>query len=211
MDLETILFLLSDLILILAGYLYGWKFLKKGNYLLGLEWWIVGFSASNLFVSALTGTKICYDISMFLDTFSRAFGFPVIGIIGTMAVTHRYRPSKLADILIFALSFVGAGFLMYQDFLQPPKPYFLLLASLVFAIFLAYFVVRLLRAGQRLNALNVLAILVTTMTIAVIDDFFTLPGDADKTIFYTIAMAVWAYLLVGHYYAYCALERAEKT
>jgi hypothetical protein len=212
LDLKTTLFLLSDLMLILSGYVYGWKFLQKRNYLLGFEWWIVGFSASNLFVFALTGTKLCYNISMFLDAFSRAFGFPVIAVVGTMVITHRYRPSTLTDVVIFGLSFAGAGVLMYVDAVQAAKPWFLLLMFAMFAVYLVYFGMRLLRVGERLNALNLLVVLLTCLAIAVLDDFYRLPGDdADKTLFFTIAMAVWAYAICGYYYAYCALERAEKT
>lgn len=210
MDLKTILFLTTDLMLILSGYIYGWKFLKKQNYLLGLEWWVVAFSASNLFVFGLTGAQFGYDTSMFLDSFSRAFGFPVIALIGTMVVTHRYRPSVLTDIVLFALSFAGAGVLMYVDAMQPIKPYFYVAASAVFTAYCLYLIARLLGGGERRNALNMMLVVATTVVIAIVDDFYTLPGDADKTIFYTIAMAVWSYLLIGYYYAYCALERTEK-
>jgi cation transport ATPase len=212
MELKIILFLLSDLILILSGYIYGWKFLRKRNYLLGLEWWIVGFSASNLFAFALIGAKVGYNISMFLDAFSRAFGFPVIAVVGTMAITHRFRPSTLADIVIFALSFAGAFVLMYVDAVQPSKPWFYLLMFAVFLVYAVNMIMRLLRAGERPNALNLLLVLVTSGAIAVMDDFYRLPGDdADKTLFFTIAMVVWAYLLIGYYYAYCASERAEHS
>jgi len=212
MDLKTILFLLSDLTLILSGYIYGWKFLKKRNYLLGLEWWIIGFSASNLFMFALTGARVGYDISMFLDAFSRAFGFPVIAVAGTMVVTHRYRPSIMLDIVLFALSFAGAYVLMYVDAVQPAKPWFFLLMFAIFQIYAVPLVPRLLRAGERRNAWNLALVLLTCGAIALMDDFYRLPGDdADKTIFFTIAMAVWAYLMIGYYYAYCALERAERS
>lgn len=211
MELKSILFLLSDLALILSGYIYGWKFLKKKNVLLGLEWWIIGFSASNLFIFALTGVKFCFNTSMLLDAFSRAFGFPVIAVIGTMVLTHRYRPSVLTEIVIFALSFVGALALMHVDFLQPIKPWFYLVMGALFSAFLVYFAIRLLAVGERRNAANLMLILLTTLIIAVMDDLVPLPGDdADRTLFFTIAMAVWSYLVCGYYYAYCALERAEK-
>lgn len=212
MEFKNILFLLSDLALILSGYIYGWKFLKKRNYLLGFEWWIIGFSASNLFVFALTGMKICFDTSMLLDAFSRAFGFPVIAVIGTLVVTHRYRPSASMDILVFALSFAGAFALMHVDVLQTVKPWFYLAMGGIFSTFLVYLVKRLLVIGERLNAINLLVVLVTTLAIAIMDDFYQIPGDDEgRTLFFTIAMAVWAYMVCGYYYAYCALERAEKS
>lgn len=211
MDLKTILFLLSDLALILTGYYYGWKFLKKRNQLLGLEWWIIGFSASNLFIFSLAGVQACFNISMFLDSFSRAFGFPVITVVGMLAVTHRYRPGTLTDVMLFALSFAGAAVLMYVPAVEPMRPWFYLVMAAVLTLYLLYFVARLFAAGERRNALNMLFILVTTGAIAVMDDFYQLPGDDDKTIFFTIAMAVWSYMVTGYYYAYCALERSDKS
>lgn len=211
MELKIILFLLSDLVLILSGYIYGWKFLKKQNYLLGLEWWIIAFSATNFLLYALTETILFYNTSMFLDAFSRAFGFPVIAVIGAMVITHHYRPSALTDIVIFGLSFAGTYILMYTDIVTQVKPWIYLVTSIGFSIFLFYFVSRLLRIGERLHALNLLIITAASLTIAVIYDFFSIPGDdADKTLFYTLALFTWAYLLIGFYHAYCALERSAN-
>lgn len=212
MDLKIMLFLLSDMALILSGYIYGWKFLKKQNYLLSFEWWIIAFSATNFLLYALTETMLFYNTSMFLDSFSRAFGFPVIATIGAMVITHHYRPSVLMDIVIFALSFAGTCVLMYADVVAPAKPWLYLVVGSGFSIFLAYFAIRLLGVGERLHALNMLVVMVTTLIIAIIYDFFSIPGDdADKTLFYTLALSTWAYLLFGFYHAYCALERAEKS
>lgn len=212
METKIILFLLADIALILSGYYYGWKFLRKRNYLLGFEWWIIAFSATNFFLFALTETMLCYNISMFLDSFSRAFGFPVIGTIGIMTITHQYSPSKQVDIGIFALSFAGTCILMYTDIATDIKPWLYLFSGTAFAFFLAYFTLRLIRAGETLNALNLAGVMATSLAIGIIYDFFKIPGDdADKTLFYTLALATWSYMLVGIYHAYCALERSEES
>lgn len=209
MELKILLLLLADLALILSGYIYGWKFLRKQNYLLGLEWWIIAFSATSFLLYALTETMLFYNTSMFLDAFSRAFGFPVIAILGAMALTHHYRPSTLMDTIIFGLSFAGTYVLMYTDIATEAKPWIYLVTSFGFSAFLLYFARRLLNAGEALQALNLLIVTATSLTIAIIYDFFSIPGDdADKTLFYTLALSTWAYLLIGLYYAYCALERS---
>lgn len=212
MEPKLMLFLLADLALMASGYFYGWKFLKKRNFLLGAEWWIIAISATSFFVYALTEMPPFYKFSIFLDAFSRSSGFPVIAVIGGMAVTHDYRPSRLIDGVLFALGFVGAYVLVTAEFVAPIKPWLYLALGLWFALFVVYFAKRLLAVGERLQVLNLLLVMATSLTIAVIYDFFKIPGDDEyKTIFYTIAMATWAYLLFGFYHAYCALERAEKN
>jgi hypothetical protein len=106
----TLCFLAADLLLMVTGYIYGWKFLKKRNYLLGFECWIVAVSATNLLFSALLFSvpdfegisQTLYGNALYLDAFSRAAGIPLIGVAGLMAVTHAYHPSKSADMLWFA-------------------------------------------------------------------------------------------------------------
>ena len=211
MDLKTILFLLANLALMLSGYIYGWKFLRKRNYLLGLEWWIVAISATSFFAFALSEVMAFYDLSIYLDAFSRGFGFPVIAVVGALAITHGYAPSRWLDVTLFALGFAGAYVLVAAAVVEPVKPWFYLVMGIGFAVFLVYLAVRLLRAGERLNAVNLLVVMATSMAIAGIYDFYSIPGDdADRTIFYTLALASWAYLLTGFYYAYCALERSGR-
>src|SRR5690349_18826078 len=124
MDLKTIVFLLADVVMVLAGAVYGWKLLKKKNYLLGIEWFVVAVSGTNFFFYSLSGSPVLYNISYFFDAFSRAFGFPVIAIAGLMAVSHHYRPSTLADIAFFAASSVGAAILVSADAYPSAKAWF---------------------------------------------------------------------------------------
>lgn len=213
--MNVILLLLADALLILAGLVYGVKFLRKRNYLCGIEWLIMATSATNFFLWALLGWQFSYDTAHFFDAFSRAFGFPVVGVAGMMAVTHNYQPSRLADVLYFLLGFAGAAALVAADHsptLAAYKPPFYMLTSAVFLAYLVYFAIRLQKVGEALHAVGTVLVALTGLAIAIFYDYVPLPGDdADRTLFYTAALSVWAFMMFELYYAYCALERAKRT
>lgn len=210
MDTKIILLLLADVLLLLTTLIYGVKFLRRGNVLLGLEWLVVTVSTSNLLVYLLTESKAAYSVSFFLDAFSRGFGIPIIATAGLMAVTHRYKPSTRTDVLWFVGAFSGTFVLVGADFLAKPLPYFYLLMWTGFSVYLGYFAWRLWRAGETRHAAAVGLALVTSQAIATIYDFYKIPGDKDQVIFLILALTTWAYLTVATYYAYGALERAES-
>ncbi|HCF0446458.1 TPA: hypothetical protein NH694_004693, partial [Pseudomonas aeruginosa] len=101
--------LLSCILLVISGLFYGAAFIRRKNYLLGLEFLIVGISASNFTTFIATGWQANYNIAIFLDAFSRGVGVPVIATLGLMAVTHDYKPSPAKDILIFVAGFAATG------------------------------------------------------------------------------------------------------
>jgi hypothetical protein len=211
MSLRLGLLMASDLLLLLSSLIYGVLFIKKRNWLIGLEWLVITVSTTNLMIFLFTNNPANYSFSFFLDQFSRAIGIPVITIVGLMAVTHRYKPSVISDIALFALGGVVGYAFAFTGFAASFKPYFLVLAWTVFSIYLAYFAKRLWSAGEKTQALNVIAVLVTAQIIATIYDFWHIPGDDElHSIFYTFALTVWAYTTAGLYYAYGALERAER-
>lgn len=65
MEIINISGLVACIVLALCSWIYGAKFLKKHNYLLGLEWCIVAFSATNFVSYMLTGWDVNYSITMF--------------------------------------------------------------------------------------------------------------------------------------------------
>ena len=67
--------MLADVLLILAGVIYGVKFLRKRNYLCGIEWFIMALSGSHFLLWALFGWESGYSVAHFFDAFSRSFGF----------------------------------------------------------------------------------------------------------------------------------------
>lgn len=212
MGLKFLVFCLADAVMVAAGATYGCKFLKKGNYLLGLEWLIVALSGTNFFFYALSGSEFLYRISYFFDAFSRGFGFTVIAVAGLMAVTHKYKPSILVDIAFFVLSGLVTVALVAADVVTPAKPWFYLVMWSAFSLYLAYFAWRLLAAGEKAHALGVIVVVLTCQAIASIYDFYPIPGDDDQhTLFYIAALLSWGYALFELYFAYGALERVEEA
>lgn len=208
MELRDILTILSCILLVLSGAIYGFKFIGKNNYLLGFEWLIVAFSGSNLLIYLLTEWKVNYSISFFLDAFSRGFGIPIVATLGLMAVTHNYKPSVLKDLVIFAASFAATFVLVLADFVREPLPYFYVLMWSCYTLYLAYFTWRLVRAGEGLHALATAVGAATALVVAIVYDFFPIPGDDNHMIFMTCALTTWSYTLIQMYYAYGALGRA---
>jgi hypothetical protein len=210
MELKYYIYCVADISLIATSLFYGVKLLKKRNFLLGFEWLVVTFSATNLLTNALTGEQVFLNISLFCDAFSRTVGVPVIAIAGMMAVTHRYKPSNGADVAYVVGGLVATVVVWTADFMVGPKPYFYLVMWSLFSVYLAYVAKRLLSIGEKLNAAGVILALVSAQIIASTYDFYHIPGDEDHMIFYIFALFTWSYLTVSLYYAYCALERAQK-
>ncbi|QBR03946.1 hypothetical protein [Paraburkholderia pallida] len=212
MDLRSLVLMLSAALLALSCYFYGWKMVRKRNYLLGGEMWIVGISATNAIGFFATGNAISYEVAHFFDAFSRGFGMPVIAVAGLMAITHGYKPSILLDVVAFVATFAGAFVLVGAGFIAGVLPYFYLVMAIWLSIYLAYFTKRLLNIGATLEALGMVVALVTTFAIAAIYDFYKIPGEETNVVFnfYTLALSTWAYLMPALYYGYCALERAQS-
>ncbi|OWJ88964.1 hypothetical protein B6S59_31985 [Pseudomonas sp. A46] len=209
MELKEILALLSCVLLILSGVVYGTKFVRKRNFLLGFEFLIVAFSASNFLIYLLTEIQINYDISFFLDAFSRAFGIPIVAVLGLMALTHDYKPSAFKDVLIFAITFAGTFVLISADFMAQPLPYFYVVMWAAYTLYISYFIIRLIGLGEKLHAIGMTLSALLGLAVACIYDFVPIPGDESKVIFLTIALSSWAYMMVQQYYAYLAFERAK--
>jgi hypothetical protein len=96
-------------LLIVSGLCYGAAFIRRKNYLLGVEFLIVGVSATNFATFMATGWMANYNIAMFLDAFSRGVGIPIIAALGLMAVTHNYKPSVTSDVILFLAGFAAAA------------------------------------------------------------------------------------------------------
>ncbi|GAB3627975.1 hypothetical protein PTE30175_05544 [Pandoraea terrae] len=201
----------ASFVLAVSGATYGTKFLKKRNYLLAAEWLIISLSATNLAVYLLIEWPPLYHVAHFFDAFTRAFGVPVIGVLGFMTVTHGYKPSVRQDVALFALAFGGAAVLETVGSIAPALPYFYVVTWTCFSIYVAYFVKRLLGVGEKFHAMTTTVALVTSQVIACVYDFYKIPGDEHNVLFnfFFMALLTWAYFIVATYYAYCALERAQ--
>jgi hypothetical protein len=216
--MKDILFLLADLWMMFAGFLYGWRFIRQyGNYLLGLEWIVVATSGTNFLLWSLLGgdeSSVLYTIAYFFDAFSRSVGITLILVLGLMRVTHRYKPTVTVDIGAFALAVVAG---LYLQQFRPPELHigpaiFYVVVNLLTTVFLAYFTWRLWVIGAKNLALwSALATAAGTV-IAVTYDFFPIPGDdAHRTLFYIAALATWGTQLFVYFRAYRALHDHNVT
>lgn len=211
--MKDLIFLAAAVWLAAVGYYFGWKFIRNyGNYLLGLEWLVVGVSASNFFVGSLLGATeggIAFDISFFLDAFSRSVGFTLILVMGLMAVTHRYKPTVAVDIGVFGLA-IAAGLFMrkfHDETLHVGPATFYLVANLLTTGFLVFFVKKLWDSGAQRLSIATGLVTAAASTIAIIYDFFPLPfDDQNRTFFYTAALATWGAQGVIYFFAYRALH-----
>ncbi|MGA4640132.1 hypothetical protein ACQKC8_10215 [Stutzerimonas stutzeri] len=203
--------LFSCVLLVICGLCYGAAFMRKKNYLLGVEYLIVGISAMSFTIFIATGWQANYNISIFLDAFSRGVGVPVIGILGLMAVTHGYKPSFAKDVLLFVVGFCAAAVYSFSSSFKEILPYFYVLMWSAYTLYLIYFTARLARAGELLHGAATLLGALAGLAIALGYDFFPIPGDETKLIFMTCAFLTWSYSIVQIFYAYRALQRTEHA
>ncbi|GAB10562.1 hypothetical protein GOARA_061_00010, partial [Gordonia araii NBRC 100433] len=211
--LHMTLVLIANLAMLVAGYVYGIRFFRRHhNFLLGFEWVVIALSGTNVLVLAAIGVahdSFSYHLMVFFDAFSRSFGMTLIFILGMLAVTHRYRPSWIVEAGAIALAtVVGLNRALDVRPVSLGWTVFYTIANLAVAAFMFYVAVRLWRVGEHKNAAWVSFATLLGAVIAVSYDFVHIPADdADRTLFYSIAMAVWALMLVTYYYGYRALEQ----
>ncbi|WJR33732.1 transporter [Mycobacteroides immunogenum] len=224
MDIRGALFALADLFMVYAGFTYGWKFIRNyKNYLLGLEWIIVATSGTNFLMYGLLGLRpdsTSFHIAIFFDAFSRSVGITVILVLGLMVVTHGYKPSRAVDIGVFALAgLVGLGLTEYALRTMDPATHhvgltgalFLVAMNLLTTVFLLYFAARLWNVGERIQAVRVVIVTFMGFAVAVTYDFYDIPGDdANRTLFYIVALTTWGLQMIVYHNAYRALHNHNR-
>lgn len=210
-ELIDLFALIACVLLVMSGLGYGVAFIRRKNYLLGVEFLIIGISATNFTTFIATGWQANYNVAIFLDAFSRGVGVPVIATLGLMAVTHNYKPSPAKDVILFLAAFAATAIYYLSTSFKELLPYFYVLMWSLYTLFLIYFVWRLVRAGESLHALASLLGGAAGLTIALRYDFFPIPGDDTKMIFMTCAFLVWSYSMAQLFYAYGALQRSKSV
>lgn len=221
--MKELLFILADLWMIFACYYFGWLFIRRyDNWLLGLEYLVVGTSGTNFLLWSLSSASEdnpMYKLAYFFDAFSRSVGITIILVLGPMKVTHRYRPSLAVDLGVFGLATAAGLYLRQfhgQDLNANPTAFnvalFYVVMNLLTAVFLAYFVKRLWDAGARGHAIWTALVSMAATTVAITYDFFPWPfDDAYRTMFYTFALATWGTQAFVFYRAYRALEARNRV
>ncbi|MEV6217248.1 transporter [Nocardia sp. NPDC051833] len=204
------LFAAADIWMIAIGLICGVKFIRgHHNYLIGLEWIIMGMSGTNFLIYGLTMAgpdSPMFHIAFFLDAFSRSIGFTLILVLGLLVVTHGYKPTTRVEVSAFALAAV-LGFCLseYAREIGTPGKAFLLITALATSGFLCYFAGRLWEIGERAHAGAVAAVTALNVVVAAIYDFWRIPGDdANHTLFYTLALFTWGLAMLVVYRSYTA-------
>lgn len=215
--MKDLLFLIADLFMIVVGFRYGWRFIRRyGNYLLGLEWMVVATSGSNFLLwSLISGDEghVLYDVAYFFDAFSRSVGITLILVLGLLHVTHHYRPSRIVDVGAFGLA-IAAGLYLQQfrghELHVGPATYYLVV-NLLTTVFLAYFCWRVWSVGARGAAVAAGIATAAATAIALMYDFFPFPDDEHRTVFYVLALSTWGFQMFVYYRAYAALHDHDDT
>jgi hypothetical protein len=215
---RMVLVLLANLAMVGAGFYYGIRLLRGyRNFLLGLEWVVMAVSGVNvLWLAAINvdHDSFSYHLMVFFDAFSRSFGMTVILVIGMMAVTHRYRPTWVIEVIAIAAGVaVGLNRALEPRPVEPAWAVFYLVMNLAAALFMFAFVVpKLWRAGDRSNAAWVAIGTALGAYVAIIYDYFPIPGDdADHTLFYIVSLSIWALMIITFSRGYLALDETKSA
>ncbi|WP_370937452.1 transporter [Amycolatopsis sp. cg13] len=214
--MRDILFAAADIWMITIGLVFGVKFIRgHRNYLIGLEWIIMGVSGTNFLIYGVTEAgpdSPPHHIAFFLDAFSRSIGFTLILVLGLLVVTHRYKPTVRAEVGAFALAAI-LGFVLseFADVIGLPGKVFFLITALATSGFLCYFAWRLREIGERAHAAWIVGATALNVVVASIYDFWRIPGDdADHTRFYILALFTWGLAMLVIYRAYTAFAAHDK-
>lgn len=210
MEPRDLFALLSCILLVISGLFYGAAFIRRKNYLLGLEFLIVGISASNFTTFIATGWQANYNIAIFLDAFSRGWG-----------ASYRYARANGSYPRLQTVARQGhphfCSWLCRYRRLFPVwnhrgiPPLFLCIHVVSLYLVSCYFTLQLACAGEALHTLATIAGGLAGLVVALRYDFFPIPGDDTKMVFMTMAFLAWSYSMVQLYYAYGALERSNKV
>jgi len=212
MEFKVALLLIADVWMIYAGYAYGARFIRQySNYLLGIEWIVIALSGTNVVLLGLIGgdhDSPSYHLMLFFDAFSRSFGITLVLVLGMLKVTHRYKPSLAVDIGAFGLAIVTGLYLaVFGQPITTPWAIFYIVVNALASLFMFYVAFRLWAVDERRHAAWVVIATVGAAAVAGIYDFIHIPGDDENhTIFYTIAITIWALQMTVYFFAYRALH-----
>ncbi|GAA1002868.1 transporter [Tsukamurella strandjordii] len=215
--MRDLLFAAADIWMIAIGFICGVKFIRNySNWLIGLEWIIMATSGTNFLIYGVTkagADSPMYHIAYFLDAFSRSIGFTVILVLGLLAVTHRYHPSRAVEIGAFALAAVLGYFLSeFATEIGTPGKVFFLVMALGVSAFLVYYGQRLWVLGEHTHAIWVWIATALNVVVASIYDFWHIPGDdANHTLFYILALFTWGLAMLVIYRSYVAFDAHNRA
>lgn len=194
-----------------VGYVYGYRFNQLKNHMLGYEWYLIGLSATCVFIDKAGVSETAGHIWHFLDAFSRLLGVTLIGGLGIMKVTHDLELSIKSEVLIF-ISSLGVSYLfLHWAVLQPFLPFAYLVTGALFMVLLAYVAWAAFRARLYFHGWAMVAVIGFNFFVALLQDFIKLPTEETSIIFNQVVIehVVWSSSFAELFYVYYALWRAK--
>jgi hypothetical protein len=207
-SLRDIVILISLAAMVVVGWYYGYRFLKLKNDILGVEWMIIGFSATCFFVNRLGLSESSVEITWFLDLFSRLIGIPILGTIGVMKVTHGRDFTRRQEIWMFAIGLLVSAAFKVSSALQAMLPVLYLVLGVAFLALVAYMAYQAFKRGLRMHGWLMVVAVLLNLGVALLQDFAKLP-DENTAIFFNqlvIEGFVWAFGLAAMFYTYEAMQ-----
>lgn len=209
MSARDLVMIVSDLSLVFTGYYFGFRFLKLGNRLLGWEWVVLAFSASNLLLGIVLQSAFFEGVAFFCDAFSRGVGFPVIATLGFVELFSGRKFSWQFDVAAFAggAVFAWAARTVWAE--SQALQQFYIVAGQVFTFCMLYFAFRLFAVRLVGHGIAIIVGLIALSGVSLLEaGVIAFPGEATNVLFnwLTIAMFVWALAFAQYFFAYRAYE-----
>jgi hypothetical protein len=209
MSMRDLVMIIADLSLIFTGYYFGYRFLKLGNRLLGWEWVILAFSASNLLVGILLKNAFFEGVAFYCDAFSRGVGFPVIATLGFVELFRGRKFSWQFDVAAFVggAIFAWAARTVWAD--SQALQQFYMVAFQAFNVCMLYFAARLFAVRLVGHCIAIIVGLIALFGTGLLEGgFIVIPGEETNIVFnwMTIDLCVWALVFAHYFFAYRAYE-----
>ena len=209
MSMRDLVMIIADLSLIFTGYYFGYRFLRLGNKLLGWEWVVLAFSASNLLVGILLQSPSFEAVAFYCDAFSRGVGFPLIATLGFVELFRGRKFSWQFDVVAFAggAVFAWAARTVWAE--SQTLQQFYMVAGQVFNVCMLYFAARLFAVRLVGHGMAIIVGLIALFGISLLEGgFIAFPGEETNFLFnwMTIALFVWALVFAQYFFAYRAYE-----
>ena len=209
MDQHTFsLSLAAALVVVVAG-ISGLALWKRQHYLLGDLSLLLAFSGISFLFYGVYDEPSAYTLSRLCDGAMKGLALPVLVVLGMLAATHRFRPSRRLSAGILWAVLLSGMLLETETSLVEIRTVMRLGVWCALTVFLWYVAARLFLAGEFMHALGVQILAISAQVVAMpsysVSTELT-SGDVSCLIFEAVSAS---FLCAQLYYAVCALERAN--
>lgn len=204
--------LFASAALVFVGVVFGRKFIKLRNYLLGYEWYILAISSTSGAVFAFGHVQAAGALWHYLDLFSKLLGIPLIAGLGLLKVTHGYEPSKRVDVAAFVGSIVATGVLVAHPEWADATLVAVWVASAGYTVILLMLTWQCFKYKLKREGWLLVTVIAVNLYVAGFEDFLVLaPSDhmPVKLSEFVMAYLTWSVSFALTYLFYVSLARAK--